>query len=246
MGVSDPGVTGSTGRRCRVLIVILLMLLISSGTRPDLIGAEKIKIKTESAEQGLVMAHHEKPDLIICDVQLPGRDGCSFARHIKTSDSLRALPLVAVRATVHSKWPQINTDSSRRAGSFVRASQPLLALWAHRMLRPFMVAHCGAPASAPYFRRVICAAFINSPFLHVGCPILESQTTESKQIATELSSFPRREWEWSHNLTRTLNRPGIASRIKEGIKITMKIMIKNRMKVTPSSGSAAACRVRRR
>jgi len=55
-------------------------------------------LTAQSAEQGLVMAHHEKPDLIICDIQLPGMEGYSFARQIKANDAVRGIPLVAVTA----------------------------------------------------------------------------------------------------------------------------------------------------
>ena len=57
-----------------------------------------VPLSAQSCEQGLVMAHREKPDLIICDIQLPGMDGYSFAGQIKDTDALRAVPLVAVTA----------------------------------------------------------------------------------------------------------------------------------------------------
>jgi two-component system cell cycle response regulator len=57
-----------------------------------------VPLIAQSGEQGLVMAHREKPDLIICDIQLPGMDGYSLARQIKASDALLAVPLVAVTA----------------------------------------------------------------------------------------------------------------------------------------------------
>ncbi len=49
-------------------------------------------------EAGLESARREGPDLIICDVQLPGTDGYGVARQLKSEAALRAIPLVAVTA----------------------------------------------------------------------------------------------------------------------------------------------------
>src|SRR5207245_11803106 len=49
-------------------------------------------------EAGLESAHRERPDLIICDVQLPGTDGYEVARRLESDAASRAIPLVAVTA----------------------------------------------------------------------------------------------------------------------------------------------------
>ena len=49
-------------------------------------------------EEGLEMALHERPDLIICDVHLPQMDGYEVARWLKSHPQLRVIPLVAVTA----------------------------------------------------------------------------------------------------------------------------------------------------
>lgn len=48
-------------------------------------------------ETGLLRAA-EWPDLILCDVQLPGIDGFEVARRLKSDPALHAIPLVAVTA----------------------------------------------------------------------------------------------------------------------------------------------------
>jgi CheY-like chemotaxis protein len=50
----------------------------------------------ETGELGLEAARRDKPDLIICDIQLPGIDGCEVARRLKADPALAAIPLVAV------------------------------------------------------------------------------------------------------------------------------------------------------
>lgn len=47
---------------------------------------------------GLDIARREKPDLILCDIQMPGIDGVEFARRAKADAELKAIPLVAVTA----------------------------------------------------------------------------------------------------------------------------------------------------
>lgn len=48
--------------------------------------------------EGLEIARAENPDMIICDVHLPGMDGYGVAQEVKADPSLRDTPLVAVTA----------------------------------------------------------------------------------------------------------------------------------------------------
>jgi two-component system cell cycle response regulator len=49
-------------------------------------------------EKGLLAAQRERPDLIICDIQLPTLDGFEVARWLKSHPDLRTIPLIAVTA----------------------------------------------------------------------------------------------------------------------------------------------------
>lgn len=49
-------------------------------------------------EQGLRVAERERPDLIVCDIQMPSMNGYEVARAMKANDDLRRLPLIAVTA----------------------------------------------------------------------------------------------------------------------------------------------------
>jgi CheY-like chemotaxis protein len=48
--------------------------------------------------EGMEAARRENPDLIVCDIQMPGLDGYEVARRLKSDPVLRAIPLVAVTA----------------------------------------------------------------------------------------------------------------------------------------------------
>lgn len=51
-----------------------------------------------TGEGGVDAARREQPDLVVCDVQLPGIDGLEVARRLKTDPTLARIPLVAVSA----------------------------------------------------------------------------------------------------------------------------------------------------
>jgi CheY-like chemotaxis protein len=48
--------------------------------------------------EGLAMARRDHPDLILCDIQLPGADGIEVCRQLKQDEALRDIPMVAVTA----------------------------------------------------------------------------------------------------------------------------------------------------
>lgn len=51
-----------------------------------------------SAEDALAQLQRVRPDLILMDVELPGRDGLSLARQLKADPATAAIPIVAVTA----------------------------------------------------------------------------------------------------------------------------------------------------
>ena len=48
--------------------------------------------------EGLEIAQHERPDIIVCDIQLPDIEGYEIARQLKNDTTLRGIPLIAVTA----------------------------------------------------------------------------------------------------------------------------------------------------
>jgi two-component system cell cycle response regulator len=49
-------------------------------------------------DDGLAAARSQRPDLVICDIQLPGLDGYAVAARLKSDESLKSVPLVALTA----------------------------------------------------------------------------------------------------------------------------------------------------
>src|SRR5581483_2895586 len=56
---------------------------------------------TSDGERGVEMARHDAPDLVLCDVQLPGIDGYEVVRRLKADGGCRT-PVVAVTALAMS------------------------------------------------------------------------------------------------------------------------------------------------
>lgn len=48
--------------------------------------------------QGMDMIHEEIPDLVICDIRLPGIDGLELARRLRAGNRRTNIPLIAVTA----------------------------------------------------------------------------------------------------------------------------------------------------
>src|SRR6185503_6771155 len=55
-------------------------------------------IEAIDGETGLELARAEPPDLVICDLELPGIDGIEVAKQLKAHSALARVPLVAVTA----------------------------------------------------------------------------------------------------------------------------------------------------
>jgi CheY-like chemotaxis protein len=52
-------------------------------------------LEASDAETGIELLQHHKPDLILMDIQLPGIDGLTATRLIKSNPHLRDIPIVA-------------------------------------------------------------------------------------------------------------------------------------------------------
>jgi two-component system cell cycle response regulator len=55
-------------------------------------------LSAKDGAAGLDALRRERPDLVICDIELPVMDGCSVARTVKAEPSLQSIPMIAVTA----------------------------------------------------------------------------------------------------------------------------------------------------
>jgi two-component system cell cycle response regulator len=55
-------------------------------------------LSATDGERGLELARSARPDVVVCDIQLPGMDGFEVVRRLKADAATRAIPVVAVTA----------------------------------------------------------------------------------------------------------------------------------------------------
>jgi two-component system, cell cycle response regulator DivK len=49
-----------------------------------------------NGQDGIRLAHEEKPEIILLDIQLPGMDGYEIAKIIRSSSDIKDIPIIAV------------------------------------------------------------------------------------------------------------------------------------------------------
>jgi two-component system cell cycle response regulator DivK len=56
-------------------------------------------IESETAEEGLKLAIEKSPDLILMDIQLPGMDGITALKQLRTEPKTKRIPVIAITAS---------------------------------------------------------------------------------------------------------------------------------------------------
>jgi two-component system cell cycle response regulator DivK len=56
-------------------------------------------IESETAEEGLTLAIEKFPSLILMDIQLPGMDGITALKRLKTDPQTQSIPVIAITAS---------------------------------------------------------------------------------------------------------------------------------------------------
>ena len=64
----------------------------------QILEEDYIVLEAEDAQQGLDMSRSEHPDLILMDIQLPGMDGWELISHIRKTETVKDIPVIAVTA----------------------------------------------------------------------------------------------------------------------------------------------------
>lgn len=55
-------------------------------------------LKAEDAEHAIVVIEKTRPDLILMDIALPGMDGLTLTRQLKSDDKTKHIPIIALTA----------------------------------------------------------------------------------------------------------------------------------------------------
>ena len=77
-------------------------------------------VEAEDGAQALTMAQHERPALILMDVQIPVLDGYEVTRRLKADPELRAIPIIVVTSYALSG----DESKARAAGCNAYVSKP--------------------------------------------------------------------------------------------------------------------------
>jgi response regulator RpfG family c-di-GMP phosphodiesterase/signal transduction histidine kinase len=80
-------------------------LILCIDDNPEVLKLMKMLLADEfdlelmtSAEQGLKYLRDKNPDLVLCDVMMPGMDGHAFSRAVKSDETLKHIPIILVTA----------------------------------------------------------------------------------------------------------------------------------------------------
>lgn len=95
--------------------------------------------------QGLDRARAQPPDLVVCDIGLPGMDGYEVARRLKAAPATARVPLVAVTAYAMVG----DQEKALRAGFDAHVPKPIEPVALMAALAPFLSAPGTVPSPAP-------------------------------------------------------------------------------------------------
>lgn len=78
-------------------------------------------LRAVDAESGMTLAHTERPDLILMDLQLPGIDGLAATALLKQTPATAAIPVIALTALAMKE----DQEKARAAGCDAYIAKPL-------------------------------------------------------------------------------------------------------------------------
>ncbi|MBX3607945.1 MAG: response regulator [Piscinibacter sp.] len=99
----------------------------------------------EDGDAGLGAARAESPDLVVCDIQMPGKDGYAVARALRADPATAALRLVAVTAYAMVG----DQEKAMQAGFDAHFPKPIEPSAFMAALAPFLPAPGSPPPPAP-------------------------------------------------------------------------------------------------
>src|SRR6185369_3104303 len=78
-------------------------------------------LRASDAEAGLASARHDRPDLILMDIQLPGMDGLAATVLLKQDPATASIPIIALTALAMKD----DQEKCQAAGCDAYISKPL-------------------------------------------------------------------------------------------------------------------------
>lgn len=105
----------------------------------------------EGGRDAVELVRNEQPDLIICDIELPGVDGYQIARQLKAEGALARIPLIAVTASAMAA-DRANVFAAGFDGYIPKPIEPSrFVAQIQDFLRPEQRRECpDLPAAEPY------------------------------------------------------------------------------------------------
>jgi CheY-like chemotaxis protein len=97
-------------------------------------------IAAANSEQAEAVLQRMLPDAIVLDMQLPGKDGFTFARELKSDPRTRAIPIVAVTSYAMSG----DGERALAAGCDGYVAKPIDT----RSFASLIASYCGAAAAS--------------------------------------------------------------------------------------------------
>ena len=77
----------------------------------------------ENGQQGMAMARHDQPDLILLDVMMPEIDGFKVCQYLKAQPDTAAIPVVFLTA----RGAESDLETGRKVGAQGFLTKPFLA-----------------------------------------------------------------------------------------------------------------------
>jgi CheY-like chemotaxis protein len=85
------------------------------------LGAVGAQVRSvTSAEAALALLSRWRPDIVLCDLHLPGVDGYSLIEHVHGDARWQAIPMISISGS----HPEIEIERSRQAGFARHLTKP--------------------------------------------------------------------------------------------------------------------------
>lgn len=93
-------------------------------------------ITAETVAKGLALLHEASPpDLIICDLNLPDRNGFELLEEVKKEAALQSIPFIIISST---SWARADVDKSLKLGAVKFIHRPIEPLVLLAEIEPFL------------------------------------------------------------------------------------------------------------